>query len=328
MRLLGFLFILPLTTFSQNLIPNGGFEDENICTEYSKNCAPEAWIATSLRANYYFDDQPNAHGGSHFVGLIIGNISRAGYRSFVRTQLLCRPKKGHEYTLDFFIRSDHPALDSIGIYFSATDFLFDRRNFKQITPQLWSKQGIEFSGFNPGKWYHVDLEYTASGDEQYLTIGNFKKNEYSGFGQAEYEDNYYFFLDDVSLIPKDPREHLCPECDSIKNVIYAQNDRHQLLERKIYLMRKNPPNQPILPSTVILHVDTLIIPDIFFATAKFDLTDQSSAVLESFCTTVKSRIVDSLVIEGNTDSVGKTDFNENLSLNRARSVRNFIHDKT
>src|SRR5579862_424011 len=239
MRLLGFLFILPLTTFSQNLIPNGGFEDENICTEYSKNCAPEAWIATSLRANYYFDDQPNAHGGSHFVGLIIGNISRAGYRSFVRTQLLCRPKKGHEYTLDFFIRSDHPALDSIGIYFSATDFLFDRRNFKQITPQLWSKQGIEFSGFNPGKWYHVDLEYTASGDEQYLTIGNFKKNEYSGFGQAEYEDNYYFFLDDVSLIPKDPREHLCPECDSIKNVIYAQNDRHQLLERKIYLMRKN-----------------------------------------------------------------------------------------
>ncbi|MFL5744164.1 MAG: hypothetical protein ACJ751_05830 [Niastella sp.] len=36
---------------SQNLIANGSFEDANLCTEFHKYCAPEAWIATSHEAN-------------------------------------------------------------------------------------------------------------------------------------------------------------------------------------------------------------------------------------------------------------------------------------
>ncbi|MEI9808652.1 MAG: hypothetical protein WDO16_12770 [Bacteroidota bacterium] len=27
------------------MLANGDFEEENICTEYKVNCAPEAWIA-------------------------------------------------------------------------------------------------------------------------------------------------------------------------------------------------------------------------------------------------------------------------------------------
>jgi outer membrane protein OmpA-like peptidoglycan-associated protein len=322
-----FLFF-PLFAYSQNLLPNGGFEDENICTEYGKNCAPEAWISTSLRANYYFDDLLHAHGGSHFVGLIAANIAHPGYRSFIRTQLLCRLQEGHLYELEFFVRANHDVLDSIGVYFSPDDFLYDRRSFKVISPQLWAKDGMNTKSKNPQTWQSIHFRYAASGAEQYITIGNFKHGEYALVGQGELEDNFYFFLDDVSLIPADPNEHICVESDSLKKIIYNENERHTLLENKIYLHRKHPLAAIHLPKTIITRIDTLIIPDIFFATAKFDLTEKNMELLDNFCNKISNHIVDSLVIEGYTDSVGKIAYNQKLSDNRAKSVGKYIQRKT
>jgi outer membrane protein OmpA-like peptidoglycan-associated protein len=328
MRHILILLLFPLIVSSQNILPNGGFEDENICTEYGKNCAPEAWIATSLRANYYFDDQPHAHSGNHFVGLIIGNIAHAGYRSFIRTQLLCRLQQGHQYKIEFFVRSAHFAFDSIGVYFSPDDFLYDKRYFKNITPQLWAKDGLDSNSYNPSYWQKVHFIYTATGNEQFITIGNFKRGEYAKMEHAEFEDNFYFFLDDVSLIPVDANEHLCVEADSVKKIIYDENERHTLLERKIYLYRKNPPAVIDLPKTINVRIDTLLIPNIFFATAKYELTEKNISLLDSFCNKIKERIVDSLIIEGHTDSVGKIIYNEKLSENRAKSVKEYIQQKT
>jgi hypothetical protein len=39
-----------ITGYSQNLVANGSFEDANLCTEFQKYCAPEAWVATSGQA--------------------------------------------------------------------------------------------------------------------------------------------------------------------------------------------------------------------------------------------------------------------------------------
>ncbi|HEX4373179.1 MAG TPA: OmpA family protein, partial [Puia sp.] len=50
--------------------------------------------------------------------------------------------------------------------------------------------------------------------------------------------------------------------------------------------------------------------------------------LDSFCNKIKERTVDSLIIEGHTDSVGKITYNEKLSENRARSVKEYIQHKT
>jgi outer membrane protein OmpA-like peptidoglycan-associated protein len=328
MRYFFLLLLFPFCVDAQNILPNGGFEDENICTEYGKNCAPEAWIATSLRANYYFDDQPHAHTGNHFAGLILGNQVYAGVRSFIRTQLLCKLQSGHKYNLEFFVRSNHPVFDSIGVYFSPNDFLFDKRLFKDFFPQLWTKDGLDSAKYNPAFWQKVHFIYTASGDEQYITIGNFKHGEYKLMGHTEYENNFYFFLDDVSLTPVDVNEKLCSEADSIKTVIYNENDRHDLLERKIYYYRKTPPRVMHLPQTINIRIDTLLIPDIFFATAKYEIDEKNSSLLDSFCNKIKTRIVDSLIIEGNTDSVGKISYNEKLSENRAKSVEEYVMQKT
>jgi outer membrane protein OmpA-like peptidoglycan-associated protein len=322
------LLLIQKQAVCQNLLANGGFEDENICTEYSKNCAPEAWIATSLRSNYYVDAPGYAHGGSHFTGLIVGNRSKPGVRSFIRAQLLCGLRKGHVYQLVFFIRSAHDVLDSISVYFSSNDFLFEKKYFKEIHPQLWAKDGLEATNKNPQGWHRVQFNYTANGEEEFITIGDFKHDDYYGIDRPDFENDYYFFLDDVTLIPMDIHEKLCSEADSVKKVLYNQNERHDLLEKKIYAYKKKPPPVLPLPQTINIRIDTLVIPDIFFATASFKIKEENYSVLNDFCGKMANRTIDSLVVEGHTDSIGRLDYNEKLSEYRARSVQQYVQQKT
>jgi len=327
MRCLLFILFLPLLAQAQNLIPNGGFEDENICTEYSKNCAPEAWIATSLRANYYFYDTPWAHTGSHFTGLIVGNRNHPSIRNFICTQLLCRLQSGHQYNIEFYVRANVYVFDSIGVYFSNTNYLYDKRFFKNINPQLWVKDGIDSIHYNPKIWQRVNFIYTATGEEQFVSIGNFMRGEYKGIETVDFENSYYFFLDDVSITPKDPHEQLCTDYKTTQENIYSENDRHTLLERKLYYYRHSPPTPVSLTKTINVVIDTLVIPDIFFATAKYQLTEKNQALLDSFCNTIKDKNIDSLIAEGHTDSVGKLSYNQKLSENRANTVAQYIRQK-
>ena len=327
------LLLYGSTAFGQNLLANGGFEDENICTEYEKNCAPEAWIATSLFANYYFDATQqravSAHEGTHYVGLTAGNLYNKGVRNFVRARLLCGMRAGHQYKFVMWVYARHNILDSIGIYFSEQDFLYEKRFFKLINPQLWSHDGMDTT-IRSGLWQKVELLYTADGTEGFITIGNFKRNDYSGIRFSEYRNDYYFFLDEVSLTPVDPKEKLCFQVDSVKQAIYAESERHNYLERKVYLYRKTPPPVQPLPKTTqrrIQHIDTLIIPDIFFATASYELSPVSFHVLDSFASKLSLPNIDSMVVEGHTDRIGKLAYNETLSLNRAVSVKNYLNNK-
>jgi outer membrane protein OmpA-like peptidoglycan-associated protein len=332
LAILSILFLAG-TTRAQNLIPNPSFEDENICTEYRKNCAPEAWIATSLYANYYFDATmekavPAQH-GTHYIGLTAGNIDRPGMRNFIRSRLLCGMQKDHQYQLEFYIRANNNILDSIGIYFSATDYLYDKRYFKAIKPQLWSTD-VRDKNIAPTTWQKIRFIYTAGGTEGFITIGNFKRDDYTGIRKGELRFDYYFFIDSVSLTPINPKETLCAGADSVARAIYEENERHNYLERKVYYMRRNPPAYLPLPKTkepVVQRIDTLIIPDIFFATASYELTTASFTVLDSFANKLTTLQVDSMIVEGHTDSIGKLAYNEALSQNRANYVSNYLSAK-
>ncbi|MBO9201243.1 OmpA family protein [Niastella sp. MAH-29] len=228
-----------------------------------------------------------------------------------------------------WVRAQHDILDSLGAYFSEQDFLYEKKFFKLITPQLWSLDGMDTT-INPGLWQQVEWLYTANGTEGFVTIGNFKRNDYSGIRFTEYRNDYYFFLDEVALIPVDPKEKLCMQADSVKQAIYAENERHSYLERKVYLYRHNPPPVTPLPKTIqrrTQHIDTLIIPDIFFATASYQLSPVSFHVLDSFASRLSLPAIDSMVVEGHTDSIGKLAYNEALSLNRAISVKDYLNNK-
>jgi len=317
MRFLFIILLIPQFSSSQNLLMNGNFEEENICTEYIKNCAPESWISTSLKSDYYFDDVKNSFEGQHFVGLIFS----ARKPDFIRSHLLCQLRPGSKYKLGFAVRSTH-GMDSIGIYFSSDDILYRKKDLRSDMPQVWVSPGVTSGTI--GEWQNFSAVYTATGGENFISIGSFKKTENSFLGRPDLGNDYYFFIDMISLAPIDPHEKLCDDAAKIKEEEYAINERHGLLEKKVYVNSKNPPPVLVASRTIIQRVDTLVIPDILFAVNSYELQNKAIELLDSLVISNKNTHIDSLVVEGHTDSTGSNKLNEKLSLNRAAAVTSYL----
>lgn len=326
--LLCYLFLLPATVFSQNLLVNSGFEEENICSEYKVNCAPEGWIYSIPSFNYYFDDPSIAFNGSRFIALIAGHSEKPYYRTFVRSRLLCRLQKGNSYRLEFFIKSIHPVLDSIGVYFTDYDFLFEKQAYQKIIPSLY----LADANFKPFKgdtgWQKISFIYQATGKEIFIALGNFSRKGLGGPTGVEMEKNFFVLFDDISLTPLNKNERMCADWQKTREEIYAQDERHEFLDRYIKFYRDKPP--AIIPTspTRIVHVDTLIIPDVFFATNSFMLNAKAVSLLDSFSKRINNLKLDSAFVYGHTDSRGTEDFNKELSWRRASSVAAYLEKKT
>lgn len=304
---------------------NGGFEDENICSEYNKNCAPEGWISTSLYADHYFDDEPNAFEGRHFVGMVLARMQPQVAKHFLRSRLLCGLRKDAQYRIDFHIRSKHPVFDSIGIYFSANDFLYQKEKLRNTKPQVYLK---EVDTLQPSRnWQQVTLVYTATGEENFISIGDFKQNAHDFDGLPDLGKDYYFFIDSLSLTPLHPREQLCSGAEKVREEEYSFDVRHNLLDRLVYVYTKKPPPVEPLSKTTLQRVDTLVIPDVFFATNSYVLGEEAKELLLQFTRKTKIAQVDSVVVEGHTDSQGSRTANQTLSENRANSVAEYLENR-
>ncbi len=317
--LLGCCFwMIRAVSSAQNLVSNGSMEDENICTEYIKNCAPEGWIISSLHSNFYFDDPAEAYHGQHFRGLVEGGNGRYGSRNFISSQLLCGLRKDSSYQVTLFFRSGFTPSDSSGIHFSADNLLYRKWGSKDVRPQLWIADGLAVTG--SGLWSRYTATYKASGDEAFLNIAVYKTAPVVIRPRSAAAPEFSFFIDSVAVIPVNKAEKLCVESAAIKEALYEADARHTVLEKQIYPRQRMPQVNVHLPRTIIQRIDTLVIPDVFFATNSYALTAPAVVLLDSLMADIRLQQVDSLVIEGHTDNKGTVPFNEKLSQNRAASV--------
>jgi outer membrane protein OmpA-like peptidoglycan-associated protein len=324
MRLLYvFLLIIPAKLSAQSLLVNGGFEEENICTEYNVNCAPEGWIYTVPSFNYYFRDAKLAHTGFHFISLIAAHSSREFHRTFVRSRLLCGLRKGKTYSLQFFIKSRHPILDSVGIYFTPYDFLFEKKVYRKIEPSLYLADATG-KPIKDTNWQRVTIDYRANGDESFITLGYFAKNDIKGPTGIHLENYFYVLFDDISLIPTDPNESICDDWQQTQDEIYNQSERHEFLDRLVKYNRSKPIKYLKSTPTMVQKIDTAVLPDILFKTGSANLSESSYQFLDSICNLMSKTKVDSIVVEGHTDSIGNFDQNKVLGSERANSVMNYM----
>jgi len=318
-----FLFVSSIAS-AQNLLMNGSFEDENICPEYIQNCAPEGWISTSLWGDYFFIDPKEAYDGSSFVGIMFskgpGKDTKA-YK-FVRSRLLCGLRSGAQYKLEVYIKSAQKNIDSLGVYFSADDIIFRKESIVHEEPQLWLSDGLE--KFTPSQWQKTMLIYTAEGTENFIAIGDFRDEAHVFNSFPGDSKDFYFFIDRISLLPLDPNESLCPDAASVRQQEYKFDIRHNMLEKLVHARKRNPPPPPVASKTIVRRVDTLVLPDVLFASGSATLSSDANRILDDFLGKLSGRHIDSLVVEGHADSTGSSQVNQKLSLGRAQSVTAYL----
>jgi outer membrane protein OmpA-like peptidoglycan-associated protein len=322
-----FLQFIAAVSFCQHLLVNGSFEEENICTEYRVDCAPEGWISTSDGFSNYLKNPALAFDGEHCMAIKAGHTNKLFDRTYIRSQLLCRLRKGNEYQIDLFIKSRHSILDSFGIYFTSMDFLYHPPPLNKIAPNIYAADNeMDLSQSDTG-WQQLRFNFVANGTEAFITLGNFSRRNITGSTGIDRENNFYILIDKISLIPKNINEKKCNDWEQIKKEIYDINERHHYLRRKIKQHDPNTP-PPQLTSTLLPVMETIVIPDMLFATGVSNLSPAGNYFLDSICNFNDLSMIDSIVIEGHTDAVGDPAFNQQLSVERAVSVKNYILLKT
>lgn len=216
--LLYLLIGLPLQLISQNLVPNGDFEEYTQLPNQSgqlSNC--KHWINPHFATPDYFNSAalpssgvqlPNTnfgdvipYSGKGIVGLftVVGD-----YREYISVELVRALETGKTYTLSFvhtngsanFIASS--GSNRFGMYFSKSIPYITSMFPIPVTPQIeipnfcwdtiWRKESFTFV---------ADDNYTA------LTFGNFYDNNETTIiemNPAQTINSAYFFIDKVELI--------------------------------------------------------------------------------------------------------------------------------
>jgi hypothetical protein len=159
-------------------------------------------------------------------------------RTFITSRLLCGLREGNEYSIEFYYRSSDSAFDSLGIYLSSTDFLYENRPFRNINPTIWvTKNEVD----KADRWTKRTCVFTATGKENYFTIGTFKRDDLIFNSANALEKDIYLYLDKISLVPTNANERICESADSIMRDFYKQNDRHSKLIRRRISFLNHPP---------------------------------------------------------------------------------------
>lgn len=230
-----FLFFINLS-FAQNLVPNGSFE------EYAKGKCPEMakqqdkndkiiphWIMpTILGTTDYFNacskrgivsvpknfaGRSSAKHGKGYTGMIALSKTKGkkDYREYLEAKLTKKLEKDKLYCVSFFYRLVDCAafsIDRLGVYFSPTEV---RRNIDKnlgFKPQVASKEGVFLD--NNSQWTPLYSVYKATGNEQYILIGNF-------FSDAQTQEK---------------ARNMKRGCDKRKNYAYYYIDSVQVMELK------------------------------------------------------------------------------------------------
>jgi outer membrane protein OmpA-like peptidoglycan-associated protein len=326
---------------AQNLIANGNFEHRNTCTEFHAICAPEAWFRVPLDAVSTNKGTAGYLVGNHHENMVMENLTRPGIsRTYIYTRLLCPLEKGTEYV--FSVSFKTPDNQSFGhvdlLWLDFEPFHFQDRISRakekgHITQE--NKTADQEAG-----WKAYSVQFTATGEEKYLLIGNMTKEIFPGKAQKQL---IVYSIDNVKLSPLVPGK-ACAESGKNQEALYQFNYRHT--PGKFVDELDEPPAEPeavipkdtvraIAPPTVVeilpvvppvLVNDTLVIPDVLFKFDKKELNPLFAGRLDSLIDKIKNKTFKRIEVLGHTDSLGNSSYNQRLSLSRAETVKKYLMD--
>nr|MBK9650333.1 T9SS type A sorting domain-containing protein [Bacteroidota bacterium] len=217
-----FIFLAQGFGISQNLVPNGSFEDtipriNNPTPTYVESVPPWfagyadaspdyfsgvyniTWSGFGTPLNFWGYQVPVS--GFAFVGF--GPYTTNNKREFISVALPAVLLSNHNYYLKFYVSlpdSCYITVDRIGAYFSVDTPSFLNSNFG-FTPQVENPPGnIIIDTIN---WTPIEGYYLAQGGEKVITFGNFYNNFNTQISTLPFNNPWYgsyFYMDEVTLI--------------------------------------------------------------------------------------------------------------------------------
>lgn len=264
--------------------------------------------------------------GNGYIGMILRVDSHyyqynKGYVEHIATEIFPSLDRNHFYLVKFFYKlapNSGIASNGLGVYFSASLPKFNEfEEYKYFEPQIYldntkiidNREWKEFIGY-----------FIASGTEKFLTIGNFspfdiQKTKVLRNGEPQNEMDYYayYYIDDVQLyeISDTTNYHI--------NTICTQIDLFPVVKQTYY-------------SNIMNKLDTLslnkpfILENIYFDFDSYRLSSKSFATLDSIANYLKDHKTIEFIINGHTDNIGSSFYNQWLSTERAKSVYKYFYE--
>ena len=231
---------------AQNLVNDPGFESATSCTDDfnitpgwddaggggpADTCAtPDIFTPCGSFISTIFGSHV-PHGGNNYAGAYLG-VSSLGCvfglsgnsREYVQGSLSQPLVAGQKYCVKFYTalsKASPMAFAKMGVYFSNTKVVYDYCSNKNgpngtilpHTPQLvWCGPVIK----DTVNWTELKWIYTATGGEQYFTVGNFNTDANSGAvcaNSSAFFPMMYYFFDDFSVT-----SGCCPDSLVFSNV--------------------------------------------------------------------------------------------------------------
>ncbi len=292
-------------SFSQNLVPNAGFELVNRMPGNKGNSISRSqdWIPPKFGSDYYYKNAgwragvPNnqfgtqkAHSGNAYAGI----CTRTNFLEYIETKLTDTLTKDQEYLVEFYISMAEISFGAVKEF----GVLFTNKTIWGLTTRgISDKPQVDF--INPKgyksktKWTKFSAVYKAGGNESVLILGHFN------YDPADNKRRLFshYYIDDVSVTPVKSKDD---------SVVGMQAEATAL---KAF--------SPKLGETITLQ-------NIFFTTNKSELLPESFLELDKLVQYLNDAPNTSIKISGHTDNTGDEGQNKMLSEARAKAVADYL----
>lgn len=345
------LFFSILPVWSQNLVPNGNFENPFLPHD-------QQWRQPHGDYYHYYQDpykSGEAYEGQFYNGICIYNHQE---NEFMQTSFSEPLIAGRSYCVKTMARLldvkaiNHEMHDKIGLLFTSYPFQVDIPVFlDDETETFW----LISDTINRFEWFDLNATYTANGTEKYLTIGYFRS---LGWSEKYKSDSFEAMIyapdesEDKKPIPPPNFESNGgkmtkkqeKEMAKFRNDMMAQNQKKAA---------ENPQKgQSKLPFTLRYYLDdiclalmqldgtcdcapelspvdlsvgaTVRMDNLLFESGKSVLLPESEYALEVLAGIMKANPNKEIAIHGHTDNVGSDADNLILSQERAMAVYDYL----
>jgi OOP family OmpA-OmpF porin len=265
---------------------------------------------------YYLFDFPLPNKFS-YAGLGIYRDS-SSYSEYIEGNLVKPLSKGHKYCLKVSIALSSYSgfsVDKLAFHLSPNPILIDETNEGSYTPQVT----LSTISVDDKRFMILCAYFIAEGGERFVSIGRFcspdkldiirrKNTPQTQFGIGK---SAYYLIENVDIHEIQDTS----ECYCKSNIVH-------------YDTLKKTPNQelPLLETDFdnLKPGNSIILKDVNFDYNSFTIQHEAEKELNNLLIYLKTNPEINLQISGHTDDIGTDEYNLELSINRAKSVYNWL----